>query len=495
MSTRTTTVGSVVKATVKIVLPSGDQMSRATLSFGDGSKPIRLSRLSSHRRHTYTSPGHFTVTATVVDTRSNKTKATKTVTVLAPSGSYSGHYTVASSQGALSFFVSGNHAQVQDVASNVSVACSPGGQRVALDYVIDNVSLTSNGSVTKTATENSVYNGSPATLTFTFQGHVQGLTSTGAAAAQGSLTAAMSYNNGTAYTCTSGKLPWSVARDQQPTPQPTSLPPSGSYAGNYHVAGSQGALKFFVASDQTQLQDVASNVTVFCSPGGQRVALDYVIDNLSLTSTGSFATTATENSVYNGSPATLTFGFQGHVHGVNAQGVPRAAGSLVAAMSYNDGTAYACTSDKLPWSVTRDSQPTPQPTSSPPAGSYSGIYHVTGAQSKLTFAVSSDQTQLQDVSANVTVFCSPGGQRVALNLTIDSLALPSNGAFTATATQNDSYKGSPATDTFVFQGHFHGVNAQGVPRAAGSLTGGMTYNDGTAHTCLSDKLPWDATKS
>jgi hypothetical protein len=355
LTPRATTVGSIVKAKVTASIRSGAQLSKVKLNWGDGSPRVTVRHLTFTRTHQYSLPGKFAVTAIVVDKRGDSTqrsKAKEIETVKVPSGSYSGVYSVGGGVGPFTFYVPADHASVQDVAANITVECSPGGARSSGEYVIDSIPLNPDGSFDTTSTNSDVWSGSPATLKFTFQGHFGGLDATGHVEAAGSLTATVTYNNGTAYSCTSGKLPWTMTRDAQPTPQPTSPPPSGSYAGHYSVPGAIGPLAFSVSSNQASVQDVSAKITVECSPGGARSSNQFVVDNLPLNSDGSFSTTSTQDGTFGGQPAQYQFMFQGHFHGVNAQGVARAAGSLVATVTYSDGTAHNCTSDRLPWTAT-----------------------------------------------------------------------------------------------------------------------------------------------
>jgi hypothetical protein len=492
LSRPTTTVGSAVSAKVTATLPAHHHVSKETLRWGDGTSRVKLKHLTSTPRHTYTAPGKFTVTAKIVDNKGKTSKATATEVVTVPSGSYTGDYLVSGSVGNFSFFVAGNHKAVQDVAANVSVTCTPGGQRVANEFVIDSLALASNGSFAKTVQRSGVYGGSPATYHFSLTGEVNGVNSAGQVQAAGSLISTMTYNNGTAYSCTSSKLPWQVTRDPQPTPQPTGRPSAGSLSGDYYVPGAVGGLTAYVSPDRSQLQDVYADVALSCTPSAQRPAVNFVIDSLPIGGGGSFQGTSTESGVFKGVAANFTFTIRGHFHGVNAQGVQRAAGSLSATMTYNNGTAYTCMSDTLPVTLLRDTQPT-QTSGSPPSGSYAGSYHNTGTAGRVTFSISSDQSQIQNFSTNVGVDCNPGGSRPGLTFTVDSIPIQSDGSFDTTSTESGTYKSFPASFTYVVKGHVHGTNNSGDARIAGSLSATMTYSDGTSYTCESDQLPWDAT--
>jgi len=473
-------------------LPSGDHVSRETVNWGDGTPRVRLRHLVETPRHTYTAAGRFTVTVSIVDTKGRTITATAAELVTVPSGSYSGGYFVAGSEGAFSFYVSGNHAAVQDVSANVRVTCAPGNQGVAVEFVIDNAALARNGSFSTTVRRSGVYGGSTAAYRFTLRGQVRGVNSFGQITGAGSLVATMTYNNGTAYKCTSNRLPWQVARDQQPTPQPTSRPSAGSLSGAYYVAGTQGALTAYVAPDRQHLQDMYADVGLACAPSTQSPAVNFVLDSLKISSSGAFQQTKTEGGVYKGVAASSTFTIKGHFHGVNMQGVQRAAGSLSARMTYNNGTAYTCTSNTLPFTLLRTTQPAQSP-GRPPAGSYTGDYFNLGTDAPLTFSIPSDRSQIQNFSTDILVGCIPGGASAGVTFSIDSISVAADGSFTKISLQSGMFAGFPASYRYVVKGHAHGTNSAGHPRIAGSVGATVTYTNGVMYTCKSNTLHWDTT--
>jgi hypothetical protein len=288
-----------------------------------------------------------------------------------------------------------------------------------------------------------------------------------------------------------------VTRDAQPS-QPTTPPPAGSYSGTYTVAGTVGALSFYVAPGRTAIQDVSANVTMTCSPGnGSSGGRMFVIDSVPLPANGTFSTTVTRTGNVFGNVAHETYNLVGHVHGLAPSGVPRIAGSLTETLTYTaSSVTYTCTSEKLAWYTTRDAQPSPQPTTPPPAGSYSGHYFVPGAQGVLSFSVASGSAAIQNVSANISVRCSPNGPSIAIPFVINAVALPTNGTFGTTSMSSSQYQGHPLAITVGFHGHVHGRDKNNLPRLAGSVTVTATYAaNGTTYTCTSETLPWYAIKS
>src|SRR5665213_3457741 len=102
----------------------------------------------------------------------------------------------------------------------------------------------------------------------------------------------------------------------------------------------------------------------------------------------------------------------------------------------------------------------------------------------MSLSVSADQKSLQDVTFPLTgLNCSPGNGWISDHMSIASVPVSLTGSFTSTTTQSGVIYGVPATFTYTFRGNFHGVNAAGVPRAAGTYTEAITYADSTARSC------------
>ena len=78
-------------------------------------------------------------------------------------------------------------------------------------------------------------------------------------------------------------------------------------------------------------------------------------------------------------------------------------------------------------------------------------------------------------------------------ITISSIALNTDGSFGTTQTESGTVSGNPATFTTTFGGNSHGLNGNGVARAAGSLVDNVTYtSSGTAYSCSTNPLSWYA---
>ncbi len=263
---------------------------------------------------------------------------------------------------------------------------------------------------------------------------------------------------------------------------------TGSYSGD---TGQGYGMHFYVSGSQTDLQDITVNpLFLTCSPGGAEPDFHVSINSVALKSDTSFKSTTSQGGDYNGFPATFKIAFQGESKGLNSQGMPEVAGSIRETMTYSDGTAFSCTSKKVSWSATWDTDQTVT-TGRPPVGSYSGD---TAQGYGMDFYVSGNKKSLQDVTVNpLFLTCSPGGAKPNFYVSINSVALASNGSFSSTTTQHGDYNGNAATFTIDFQGNFHGLNSSGLARAAGSITETMTYSDsGTTYTCTSNQVSWSS---
>ncbi|MGD0394973.1 MAG: hypothetical protein ABSC41_20315, partial [Acidimicrobiales bacterium] len=396
----------------------------------------------------------------------------------------------------ISLYVSGTRTQLQDISIPVvTLYCAGTTFTPSAPIVLDAVALAANGALSSTQTQTGVVGSDsyPTTFTITFEGHFHGVNADGAERAAGSVLETATYTNGTSESCTSNKQSWSVTRDAQPA-QSTALPPAGSYSGNY--SGSGYGISLYVSGTRTQLQDISIPVvTLYCAGTTFTPSAPIVLDAVALAASGAFSSTSTQTGVVGSGnyPTTFTITFEGHFHGVNASGAERAAGSVLETATYTNGTTNNCTSNKQSWSVAWATQPT-QPTGLPPAGTYSGNY--SGSGYGITLTVAAGQTQLQDVSIPaVYLSCTPGTGSINTSIVLDTVGLASDGSFSSTSTQTGIVNSNSVTYTITFQGHFHGVNAGGAERAAGSVLETATYTDGTTYSCTSNKQSWSVART
>ena len=120
---------------------------------------------------------------------------------------------------------------------------------------------------------------------------------------------------------------------------------------------------FYVSNDGTHVQDVTVPTYLGCAPS--KTFYDHIgIADIAIGSDGSFAATTTQDGVLAGAPAHFTYTFSGHFQGTQVSGAYRED------VTYDDGTAFTCTTNVTAWSASREAQGTQN--AARPAGSYSG---------------------------------------------------------------------------------------------------------------------------
>jgi hypothetical protein len=220
------------------------------------------------------------------------------------------------------------------------------------------------------------------------------------------------------------------------------------------------------------------------------------IASIAIQSDGSFSGTATEAAVIGNAPVHITYTLSGHFHGQNASNQERVAGSFREDLTY-DGTSTSCTSNTQSWTATRDTQGNQAPLA-PPAGSYSGNTSQPISFNGVALSVSSDSTQLQNVTIQtVALACTPStpthNPSPDGSFSIASIPIQSDGSFSGTVTQAGLEGGAPVHFMYTFSGHFHGQNSSNKERVAGSFRENLTY-DGTSTSCTSNNQSWSATQ-
>jgi hypothetical protein len=237
----------------------------------------------------------------------------------------------------LTFFVSSNGKQLQDIdADSIGMNCTPGGS-FAPNFVAIVVALDASGSFSAKASHPIVVDNVVGTLSYAFQGQV------GTSAAKGSLTETLQFTNGSPYTCSS-TIAWTAKRDVQP-PQTSELPPPGIYTSTLRLSNTP--LTFSVLSDRKQLAHIQSNangIGLSCAPGGH-VAPQIIINTFPLKGNGSFKGTSTQHIIVGQGDATVTETFQGHFHGVGIFEEARAAGVFIVTVTWKgrNKTPFFCT--------------------------------------------------------------------------------------------------------------------------------------------------------
>jgi hypothetical protein len=271
-------------------------------------------------------------------------------------------------------------------------------------------------------------------------------------------------------------LPGPPTPTPTPTPTPVGIGAPGSYSGR---TPQQSVLSFYVSNDGTRLQDVTVPTYLGCTP--TKTFYDHVgIADIAIGSDGSFAATTTQDGVLAGAPAHFTYTFSGHFQGTQVSGTYRED------ITYDNGIAFACTTNATAWTATRDAQGT-QSAALPP-GSYSGR---TPEQSVFSFYVSNDGTHLQDVTVPTYLGCAPS-KTFYDHIGIGDIAIAADGSFSGHATQDGVLAGNPAKYTYTFSGHAHGSTTAGVTRVAGTFREDIAYNDGTVRSCRTNDQAWYA---
>jgi hypothetical protein len=402
-----------------------------------------------------------------------------------PPGTYSGATSQARN---VSFYVAADSAHLEDVSIPVvTMGCAP--TRGFDDQLsIASVAINPDGSFTATTTQDGVIASVPAHFTYTFTGHFHGTASNGTERVGGQFREDITYDDGTARTCSSDVQTWNTTRDTQGS-QTTTPPLPGSYSGTTSQARN---VSFFVSNDKAHLQDVSIPVvTIACTPS--KPFDDQVqIASIVLNGDGSFSSTTTQDGVFFGAPAHFTYTFSGHLHGLASDGTQRVAGRVREDVTFDNGTAYSCTSNDQTWTATRTAQGT-QSAAAPPPGTYGG----TTAQSRsVTFHVANSASMMTNVDIPVTtVGCTPS-KGFDDQLVIGSITIGSDGSFSSTTSADGVVSGGAVAHfTYTFRGHFHGTTSAGAERAAGQFREDITFDNGTAYSCTTNDLWWSATRT
>jgi hypothetical protein len=245
----------------------------------------------------------------------------------------------------LTFFVSSNGKQLQDIDANgIGMHCTPGGY-FAPNFVAIVVALDASGYFSAKASHPIVADNVVGTLSYAFQGQV------GTSTAGGTLTETLQFTNGSLNTCSS-TISWTAKRDVQP-PQTSALPPPGTYTSTFSLSNTP--LTFSVLSNRKQLAHIQSNangIGLYCAPGGY-VAPQIIINTFPFKANGSFKGTTAQHIIVDNANATVSETFQGHFHGVGISEAARAAGVLIVTVTWKgaNNTPFFCTNTTF-WRAT-----------------------------------------------------------------------------------------------------------------------------------------------
>ncbi len=281
-------------------------------------------------------------------------------TPTASPGSYTGDTEVEVNTPHVYFYVAPDGGSIEDVdipdsapscdATGVSVKSAPVG--------IASIPINSDGSFSSTTTQTGLVEHQPATFTYTFTGHFHGPTTgtPGLARVDGIWREDVTYaNSGLSYDCTTGNESFSAVLDKEQTGQNTPTASPGSYTGDTEVEVNTPHVYFAVSSDSATIEKVSipsiPSTSLECSPSGS-VSSEIVIASIPIGSDGSFTYEESHSGLVGSEPATITYTFNGHVHGPNTSGDTRINGIWREDITYaNDGTSYDCTTNNQSYSA------------------------------------------------------------------------------------------------------------------------------------------------
>ena len=266
-------------------------------------------------------------------------------TVTASPGSYTGDSERATPY--LYFYVAPDGGSIEDVdIPNPGPTCTPNTNTAGDPPVgIASIPINTDGSFSSTTTHTGLVDNQPATFTYTFAGHFHAPASGGIARVDGIWREEVTYaNNGTSYDCTTNNESFGATLDANQTGQNPVTASPGSYTGDSERATPY--LYFTVPSGSATLENVSiPSTSLECSPSGT-VSSDVAIASIPIGSDGSFTYDKSQSGTIDSQPATITYTFDGHVHGPNTSGDTRIDGIWREDVTYaNNGITYGCTSN------------------------------------------------------------------------------------------------------------------------------------------------------
>jgi hypothetical protein len=480
---------SVVVRLAKSLLPHGDHLKSARVSWGDGSKIVALKSLTRPVAHAYARSGRFTIAATITDIKGHHLRVTAKEVVTGPLvGNYSGSD---HSGHAASFYVAATEKSLENAyIANTALTCSVSTDTVAYaNYLtVPLVPISSSGAFKTTTSSTGLVEGQPATITDTFQGRFTGPGTDKRQGAAGSYRETVTFTNSSLGSCTTNDVPWNLERDTQPT-QTTAPAPQGNFSGPDYFGH---ATSFYVNPGGTALENAyVANTGLTCSVATDSVAYaNYLTMPLvPVSSTGAFDTTTSTTGLVEGQAATITDEFRGNVESLATDGHERAAGTYRQTVTFTNSSLGTCTTNDVPWFLERDTQPT-QTTTPAPQGNFSGPDYFGHATS---FYVNSNGTALENAYvANTGLTCSVATDTVAYAnyLTVPLVPVSSTGSFTATSSTTGLIDGQSATTTDVFQGQVESAGADGHERVAGTYRETITFTNSSLGFCTTNDVTW-----
>jgi hypothetical protein len=247
----------------------------------------------------------------------------------------------------VSFYVSPNGGSIEDVdIHNAAPSCTPSGSVSPAYLGIASIPINSDGSFSSTTTQTGLVGNVPATFTYTFTGHFHGPTG-GLARVDGIWREDVTYaNSGTSYNCTTNNQSFYAPLDGSQSNQNTATASPGSYSG-FTEGGSVANISFDVSSDSATIENVSiPSTSLACSPVEPNLSSHITFASIPINTDGSFTYDESQSGIVNGEPATITYTFNGHVHGPNSSGKTRINGIWREDVTYaNSGTSYYCSTN------------------------------------------------------------------------------------------------------------------------------------------------------
>jgi hypothetical protein len=285
-------------------------------------------------------------------TASLKAGQTGQNTPTASPGSYVGD-TERSDSSSVYFYVAPDGGSVEDVdipPVDAEPSCTPSGSVSSAPVGISSIPINSDGSFSSTTTQTGLVDNQPASFTYTFNGHFHGPSTGGLARVDGIWRVDVTYaNSGTSYDCTSGNQSFEAVLESNQTGQNTPTASPGSYVGD--TERSDGSSVYFtVSSDSATIENVSiPSTSLECSPSGI-LSSDIEIASIPIGPDGSF--TFEESHSGPGDSETITYTFNGHVHGPSTAGHTRIDGIWRENITYaNNGATYSCTTNNQSYSA------------------------------------------------------------------------------------------------------------------------------------------------
>jgi hypothetical protein len=394
----------------------------------------------------------------------------------------------------LAFSIAADRASLQDLSvGHVALSCSGAGAAPLSDHVdVPSIPIGADGSFSSTATQNGVLLGVHARYTYQVTGHVHGDDASARARVAGTFRETIAYDDGKRHTCTSNLLSFGAGWDAAQAAQQMPDPRPGSHSGLNPQNGS--GLTFFITADRHSLQDVlVAHVVLGCTTPGPASLSDHVdVGRIPIGADGSFASTTRQDGVLtSGVRARFTYVFNGHVHGDDARGLARIAGTFRENITWNDGTAHSCTSNRVSFGTVWESAQAARQLPDPRPGAWAGLNPQNG--SGLAFSIAPNRRRIRDVTiSHVYLYCTPAGARaVSASFLLRSVPIARNGSFAATRAQRSVVNGVRTRVTYELRGHVHGDDANGRARLAGMFRETETFGT-SRRRCTSNWVSFQA---